>query len=128
MNKRNRLFVFLGMMLIITRVCASEPVETSQFMYEIEFQVFCVDPKIEQERPHRGPIVASRISIDGRALRFITPCDGCMLRVVNKDGETEYITVVPDNTTSLELPSDLEGCYELQIVRGNFCFYGFIEL
>lgn len=37
MNKRNRLFVFLGMMLIITRICASEPVETSQFIYEIEF-------------------------------------------------------------------------------------------
>ena len=39
-----------------------------------------------------------------------------------------YSTVIPINTANLVIPSTLSGEYEIQIIQGNICFYGFIYL
>jgi hypothetical protein len=40
----------------------------------------------------------------------------------------EYETIIPENTSTITLPLNLSGEYELQIIRGNYCFYGPVEL
>ena len=45
-----------------------------------------------------------------------------------KNDNVVYSAVIPTNTTSLVLPSCLSGEYEIQIIQGNICFYGYIEL
>ena len=40
----------------------------------------------------------------------------------------EYETIIPENTSTITLPLNLSGEYELQIIRGNYCFYGSVEL
>ena len=95
---------------------------------EVELQVCFEDPKVNQPSEPRSPILIPSVGLDGYTLLFYTPCDGCTLRVVSCDEVVEYTTVIPAGATSLTLPSYLSGNYELQIIRGNFCFYGDISL
>lgn len=45
-----------------------------------------------------------------------------------KNDNVVYSTVIPINTTNLVIPSTLSGEYEIQIIQGNTCFDGYIEL
>lgn len=77
---------------------------------------------------HKTPIVIPSISLDDHTLYFNTPCDGDTLRLLDENGVVVYSIVIPVGTTSWVLPSTLSGEYELQIIRGNYCFWGIIEL
>ena len=94
----------------------------------IPLQVGFDDPFTEQGEPHRGPILVPEVSIDSYTLLFMTPCDGCLLSIVNEDDEVVYSTIIPFGADTLVLPSSLSGSYELQIIRGNYVFYGGITL
>ena len=118
-------------LFLLTLVMALLPLTSefvSAFPIGVQLQVRIDDPEDNQENKNRTPVLIPDVSIEGYTLCFDTPCDGCTLRVVNEDGDVEYTIVIADGTDELELPSYLEGEYELQIVRGNFCFYGIIEL
>ena len=60
--------------------------------------------------------------------RTLTPCDGCVLRLVDENENVVYSIVIPTGATSLVLPSYLSGDYEIQIVQGNIYYYGNIYL
>ena len=68
------------------------------------------------------------VSLDNHTLFFLTPCDGCTLRLLDDNANVVYSTVIASGTTSLVLPSTLSGEYEIQIIQGNICFYGTIYL
>ena len=94
----------------------------------IDLSVSIIDPDEGQPDEHRGPVFIPDVDLDGNTLSFVTPCDGCELLLLDEDGDVVYSTVIPVGTTSLVLPSYLSGEYEIQINRGNFCFYGMITL
>ena len=87
-----------------------------------------INPTHPLPTPHKSPVVAPTVYIDGNVLTFKTPCDGCTLQLVDEDGDVVYTTVIPEDTTTLTLPADLEGTFELQIIRGDWMFYGEVEL
>lgn len=95
---------------------------------QIVFEVRYIDPNIIKNPLPKSPVQYPYIGIDDHTIYFFTPCDGCTLRIVNEDGEVEYATVIPTDCESIELPATLEGEYEIQIIRDNYCFYGDIEL
>lgn len=95
---------------------------------EVVLQVTITDPTEDQRPIKRGPVVIPSVSLEEHTLLFTTPCDGCTLRLINEDGEMKYITVIPAGTATLVLPSYLSGEYQLQIIRGNYCFWGYIDL
>lgn len=84
------------------------------------------DPQAGQGNPHRSPILIPEVDLEGYTLTFFDSCVGCTLQLVNADDEVEYSTIISSDT--LVLPSTLEGDYEIQIIRGNYRFYGYIEL
>lgn len=94
----------------------------------IDFSLSYVDPHSTDPGPNRGPVLVPEVSIDGYTLLFGTPCDGSVLRLLDEDGYVVYSTVIPTGTTTLPLPTTLSGDYELQIIQGGWCFYGWIEL
>lgn len=95
---------------------------------EVFLQVSITDPTEEQLPIKRSPVAIPSVSLENHTLLFATPCDGCALRLINEDGDVEYAAVVPMNTTTLVFPSYLSGEYQLQIIRGRFCFWGYIDL
>lgn len=76
----------------------------------------------------KSPVLAPTVYIDGNVLTFDTPCDGCVLQLVDENDDVVYSIIIPAGTTTLTLPSDLEGTYELQIIDGEWMFYSDIEL
>lgn len=123
-TKKSFLLVLLMAILPLSLTRASSPYVFHQVFLSVRY----VDPTINQQGHPRSPIETPEIGIDGNTLNFVTSCDGCILRLVNEDGEVDYTTVIPTNTTIFELPSYLEGTYEIQIISGDYCFYGEIVL
>ena len=95
---------------------------------EIGFEYGIVDPTSGYEPYEKGPVLVPSVSIEDYTLYFTTPCDGCTLRLLDENDVVVYSTVISAGTTSLVLPSYLSGEYEIQIIRGNICFYGYITL
>ena len=68
------------------------------------------------------------VFLDGHTLYFDTPCDGCTLQLVDEDDFVVYSVTIPAGSTEWELPEAISGEFVLQIVRGRYCFWGWIEL
>lgn len=94
----------------------------------IVLYVGIIDPTKPDGPVKRSPISIPSVSINDHTLYFNTSCDGCILQLFNEDGELQYVITIPENSESIELPSCLTGEYEIQIIRGNYCFYGYITL
>ena len=101
---------------------------SSSVFDELSLQVRLVDPSLPLRPIKRSPAKAPSLSIFDHTLYFATSCDGCILRLINEDGDVEYAIEIPENTSTITLPFYLYGEYELQILRGNYCFFGFVEL
>lgn len=87
--------------------------------------------RIEDDVPNvpghpKSPILVPEVNIDEYTLTFDDSCLGCELRLVDENDNVVYTTVITSNT--LVLPTYLSGEYELQIISGIYCFYGYIEL
>ena len=113
------LFAFLSL-----SVCASVLFPAERLI----LQVMVIDPTISQNPQPKSPVVPPSVSIDDHTLYLYSGCAGATLRVVNALGVAVYTEELYETTTEVELPETLVGEYELQILRGNFCFYAMIEL
>jgi hypothetical protein len=123
MTTKKIFLLSLAMALLpLSSVCVSTLAGTVYLQVRIE------DPNDSQDSDPRSPVLIPEVSIEDYTLYFDTPCDGCILRVVNELGVAEYTTVIPVGADELVLPSYLSGEYELQIIRDNLCFYGDITL
>lgn len=87
-----------------------------------------IDPNKGQLGGHRSQTIVPELEIDDYTLFFMTPCDGCVLRLLDENRDVVYSTVIPDSAVSLVLPSYLSGEYEIQIIQGSICFWGYINL
>lgn len=100
----------------------------SQETMPVELQVSIIDPTLQPGGTPKQPLQVPSVSLDDHTLYFEIPCDGCTLNIVDSNDTVVYTTVVPTGATSLVLPVTLSGEYELQIIRGNYVFYGTIDL
>ena len=70
-------------------------------------------------------ILIPEVTLQDRALHFITPCSGCTFRLV-QSGNVCYEVEIMGNT--LTIPATFTGIYELQIISGDIIFYTEVEL
>ena len=94
----------------------------------IDLQVYIYNPTGNLGGPHKGPVQIPEVSLDDHTLYFFTPCDGYTLNLVDENDGVVYTIVIPTGTTSCVLPATLSGEYELQLISGNYCFWGMINL
>ena len=88
------------------------------------------DPEIGKGY-HRNPPLTPHVSLatSTYTLCFENPCYECTLEIVVPGTDSvAYTYSIPDGDNVVTLPEWLEGQYELHIHRGNFCFWGLIEL
>ena len=118
--------IILGLALILASSFSG--VMAQEVGDEIDLEVGIVDPTGGHEPFEKGPVLVPSVSLDGHTLYFATSCDGCTLRLLDENDVVVYSTIIPTGTTSLVLPSYLSGEYEIQIIRGNICFWGCLFL
>lgn len=87
-----------------------------------------VDSADSAKSVKRSSVMTPSLSLENHTLYFNTSCDGCTLQLLDESGNVKYTKVIPDNTSNITLPSDMAGGCELQIIRGQYCFYGLIDL
>ena len=109
--------------LLLTSISVSAKQPT-----DINLEAGYVDPEDEGGDPHRSPILIPEVGIDNYTLTFYTPCDGCTLRLLDENDNIAFVTMIPVGSTTLVLPSYLSGTYQIQIISGNICFWGYIDL
>lgn len=142
-----KLFSLLGLFLSTSLICTAQESEeqvklelgsTEQVVLngepsqsisdELVLQVRIYNPTNPTRPIKRSPVSIPSLSLDNHILSFNTSCDGCTLQLVNEEGETDYSIIIPENTSTITLPLNLSGEYELQLVRGQYCFYTYIEM
>ena len=96
--------------------------------YKIPFGKHQIDPTIPNHGGHRAPVKAPDVFLCDHVIRFETPCDGCTLQLLNDEGSVIYSIVITSEESTLTLPNELEGYYELQIIFDNWIFYSDIKL
>ncbi|MBO7045898.1 MAG: hypothetical protein J6W38_06040 [Prevotella sp.] len=114
--------------LVLTVLALQGIAKIQKVCGDVTLQVRIDDPTEDYEPLQKGPFEVPSVCLEGYSLYFATSCDGCTLRLVDANDNVVYSTVIPTGTTSLVLPSSLSGEYEIQIIQGNLCFYGFINL
>ena len=122
MTKKSIIISLLAAMLTLGNVSVYADPEL------IVLEVGIEDPEHGDSSQQKTPITVPDISLEDHTLYFYTPCDGCILRLLDGNDNVVYSTVIATGTTSLVLPSTLSGEYEIQIIQGNICFYGYINL
>ena len=95
---------------------------------EINFQVRIFDPTIENFPIGKDPITVPCVILEGHTLLFQTSCDGSILRLVNENNIVVFSSVIPSGTTLFQLPTTLEGEYQIQLIQGNILYWGIIIL
>lgn len=78
--------------------------------------------------PSRAPMMPPYVGIEGHTLDFTHVGYDVTFYLLNEDEEPVFTLFIPAGTSTVELPSMLEGSYEICLVRGNWCFCGWIEL
>ena len=119
-----RLFIVLALVL----ASSFNSIKAQVIGNGIELQVSIYDPTEDYEPIGKGPIVIPSVSLEDHTLYFAISCDGCTLRLLDENDYVVYSTVIPNSTTSLVFPLSLSGEYKIQIIQGNLCFYGCINL
>jgi len=120
--KRNPFFL----LTLIVALLSLTNVHVSAEPVLVNLNVGFIDPTEDQDEPQRNPVIVPSVEIEDNILTFITPCDYMELRLVNEENEIEYTTYILGST--LVLPSYLNGEYQLQIISGNYIFYGDITM
>ena len=76
----------------------------------------------------RTPVMPPTVGINGHTLYLYSGCDNTEIVLIGENETEVYSTYVLEGTTQVQLPSALQGTYELRILRGQFMFYTEIEL
>ena len=122
---------------IVAIACMAFSAPTSAFAdgepEQVDLQVSIDDPDSQKGGIHKAPprvpsFQIPTVFLDGNTLYFDTPCNGCTLQLVDEDDFVVYSVTIPAGTTEWELPEAISGEFVLQIVRGRYCFHGWIEL
>ncbi len=93
----------------------------------VELEVRIIDEIPSIPGGAKTPTLFPTVWQDGYELEIDTPHDEYVLNIVS--GTTiVYSTVVYSTVSMVVLPATLSGTYELQLIQGNLCFYGDIDL
>ena len=81
----------------------------------------------DEPRP-KSPILVPSVYQDGHTLYLYSGCTGATLRLLDADEEEVFSTEITDEMDEICIPNTLVGTYRLEIIRGAFTFYCYIEL
>lgn len=76
----------------------------------------------------RSPIQPPSIYLGNHTFSFNAFEEDCLILLLDNSGNEVFSGVIPAETTSFQLPTTLEGEYQIQLIYGNFIFIGEIEL
>jgi len=86
------------------------------------------DPSSGLENGPRSPINPPTVYLEDYTLTFMANHPEYVLYIKDEDEEVVYSSVVTSAETQVTLPTYLTGSYKIELVMGNWCFWGYITL
>lgn len=130
MTKRLKLFI-VGLFVIIPMAGNAVVPVISHTCTKVLLVSQIIDDSASMGGFHRTPPQIPNVYFDSSTstVYFENPCYECTLELVIPGTDTAvYTSSIEDGAETFEIPNGFTGTYELHIHRGNFCFYGEIEL
>ena len=94
---------------------------------DIPLGVGSVDPPVGNPYP-RSPIYTPSASLGGHTFYINGGHADFVVQLLDEDDNVAYQTVMPSDVSSIVLPSTLSGTYQIQLLWGDWMFYGWINL
>ncbi|MBQ8157428.1 MAG: hypothetical protein IJ081_00205 [Prevotella sp.] len=121
-----------NLIIVLSLVCsmtihASENDALVNEVLPIPLSVQKVNPTPNGKPFGRMPVAMPELFVDGHTLYLNDVYTDDVLQIL-QDGEVVFQQVLGDSVSELVLPTTFEGEYEIQIIRGNYCFFGYITL
>lgn len=86
-------------------------------------------PTISGDKPlPKSPIIKPQLAIEDYTLYIYSGCEDATLVLIDENDNEVFSQEIEDDTDQIVLPATLSGTYEIRIYRGNYMFYGEIEL
>lgn len=92
---------------------------------KLEFEVKIFTPVVTKPRPKAPAKLPTppEATLSENVLSFVDSHAEYTLYIIDEEGEEVYEAFIPENTSTITLPLNLSGEYELQLVSGQYCFY-----
>jgi len=94
---------------------------------DVPLGVGAIDPTINNPYP-KTPIYIPSASLDGHTFYINGGHADFVVQLLDEDDNVVYQTVMPSDVSSIVLPSTLSGTYQIQLLWGDWMFYGWINL
>ena len=115
-----KFLVFLALLMSVTFAQAQQ--------VEIDFTCKGIDDGPIGNQMPRGPVDSPTVYLENYTLTFEVNHPEYVLYIKDEYETVVYSTVVTSATTEVVLPSTLSGDYEIDLIWGSWCFWGYIEL
>lgn len=126
-----KFFLSLLFVCVLLNVVNAQPTTmSSTHSVKLEFVVEKHRPlsnPIRPKAPEKLPTPPEAI-LSENVLSFVDSHTEYTLYIIDEEGEEVYEVFIPENTSTITLPLNLSGEYELQLVCGEYCFYTYAEL
>lgn len=117
---------FLAFALLLTSFVSFAEVQSFLF---VPLEVRLIDPTYPPKPRPKAPIMVPEVSLIDHTLYIYDVAYDLTLALVDEDDEVIYTVFVPANTSSVVLPSWLEGDYQLLFIPDeDYYFAGEISL
>lgn len=129
MKKIKKLIIGISC-LMPTVINAEIPIDNGTCI-KVEFSCQKIRTQQTNEGFHRTPPQIPNVYFDSSTstVYFENPCYECTLELVIPESDAVvYTSSIEDGAETFQIPNGFTGTYELHIHRGNYCFYGEIEL
>lgn len=123
--------LLLGICISIAIPTFAQTNNNDSLLVLVELNCQIIDKSRNNIGHPRTPTLTPSVFLDKNAsiIYFEDPCYECTLElVISGTDSVAYTYSIPDGGNVVTLPEWLSGQYELHIHRGNFCFWGVIEL
>ncbi len=119
-----KLFIVIALLMAFTQSYAQAPNGGGN----LPLTTKPTNPEDAGGKPAKSPVLVPSVYQDGHTLYLYSGCTGATLRLLDADEEEVFSTEITDEMDEICIPSTLIGTYRLEIIRGAFTFYCYIEL
>jgi len=126
MKKRLLLIVIQSFFLLTSNSLKASSANDDGLLVPLDVEV--VDPTHGSGTVPRTPILVPTASLDGNTFYINSGHADFVVQLLDEDDNVVYQTVMPSDVSSIVLPSTLSGTYQIQLLWGDWMFYGWINL
>lgn len=117
--------LFLTLSLLVSLIGAPKVWADEE---EVPLDTEVIDPTLGEGGNPRSPINPPHASIDDHTFYVNSSHADFVVYLVDENEQVVYCTLMPSNVSSINLPTYLVGTYRIELLTGNWLFYGYITL